>query len=153
MTQIFLRSQLFQSCLFNYFNLLVSIPRKTTIVTKLLKADKGCMHHFSLIKHSYLFLYYSLQCSLFTARKQQLIFASKDWGWAEIHQDLLSQFSLLSFEKLVVKDSDSRVLVLVNIDPIVYTAWAVDFKTPVRSSSYFLFFSFSWAASAERNNK
>jgi hypothetical protein len=40
--------------------------------------------------------------------------------WAEIHQALLSQFSLLAelFNgKLVVKDCDSRFLELVNLDP------------------------------------
>jgi hypothetical protein len=36
--------------------------------------------------------------------------------------------------------------------PSKNTAWAVDFETPVGSSTFF-FFSFSWAALAEINNK
>jgi hypothetical protein len=32
------------------------------------------------------------------------------------------------------------------------TLWAADFETPVGSSTFFSFFSFSWAASAEINN-
>jgi hypothetical protein len=33
------------------------------------------------------------------------------------------------------------------------TVWAADFETPVGSSTFFSFFHFSWAASAEINNK
>jgi hypothetical protein len=42
---------------------------------------------------------------------------------------------------------------LILVGTHLITEWAVDFETPVGSTTFFSFFSFSWAASAEKNKK
>jgi hypothetical protein len=88
------------------------------IFISLLKDAKLWSRDFSTI---YLLMKLSLFNIMFNPILKLLFLEILNSVWAEIHQALLSQFSLLAelFNgKVLVKNRDSRVLKLVNLNPV-----------------------------------